>query len=48
MLQGKVEFSKHGSKRDFKGFVKLTKDPKGEEVGVNNMIYRGSVVKFCD
>ena len=48
MLNGKVEFTKHSKNRDFKGFLKMNKDPKGEDVNIENMIYRGSVLKYTE
>lgn len=31
----------------FKGFIKLSKDPKGEEIDNSNMLFRGSILRNC-
>ena len=43
-----MDFSKHSKKRDFKGFLKMSKDPKGEDVSVDNFIYRGSTLRYSE
>ncbi|KAL4479077.1 hypothetical protein ABPG73_022195 [Tetrahymena malaccensis] len=47
ILNGKLEYSSLKLKDGFKGFIKLSKDPKGEEIDNYNVIYRGSVLRNC-
>jgi len=47
ILNGKIRFTSQ-KRQEFKGFISLNKDPKGEDVGVENMIYRGSIVKYSE
>ncbi|KAL4496221.1 hypothetical protein ABPG72_012958 [Tetrahymena utriculariae] len=47
ILNGKLEYSSLKLKDGFKGFIKLSKDPKGEEIDNNNVIYRGSILRNC-
>ena len=43
MLYGKIEYNRNISNERFKGFIKLKKDPKGEEISDINLIYREEV-----
>lgn len=40
MLNGKMEYNKNSHFNNFKGFIKLKKDPKGEELNNKNLMYR--------
>lgn len=43
MLYGKIEYNRNIPHESFKGFIKLKKDPKGEELSDINLIYREEV-----
>ena len=44
ILNGKIEFMKNTSKMEFKGFIKLKKDPKGEELLMDNVLLHGDSI----
>lgn len=47
ILNGKIEYPKSYETKEFKGFIKMQKDPKGVEFEKNNMISRGSTLRNC-
>ena len=47
VLNGKIEYSSIKRNIQFKGFIKLAKDPKGEELDASNLLFRGSILRNC-
>ena len=48
-LTGKLEyFPPNRSEKLFEGYIKLTNDPKGQNICFENLILRGSVIKYSD
>jgi len=48
LLSGKVEFNRISKCKEFNGFIKMRKDPKGEPLGINNLLFRGSHLVSSD
>ena len=47
MLVVKIEYdSPHSNINSFEGFMKLKKDPKGENIDINNIIIRGTKLEY--
>jgi hypothetical protein len=46
ILTGKIEYEPpNSSVTHFSGYIRLKKDPRAEQIGIENMILRGSVLK---
>jgi hypothetical protein len=48
MLNGYIEFSKPRIFEKFKAYIKLDKDPLGFVARYDNLILRGSTLRYCD
>lgn len=47
VLNGKIEYSSFKFKDGFNGYIKMSKDPKGEEINNSNLFFRGSILRNC-
>lgn len=48
-MTGKIEYSApNKNTREFKGFLKLTKDPNVNNLTIDNFIPRGSILRKAD
>ncbi|EAR93104.2 adenylate/guanylate cyclase domain protein (macronuclear) [Tetrahymena thermophila SB210] len=48
LLSGRIEYTKQSRRKEFSGFLKMNKDPKGENLDCRNIIYRGSKLVFSE
>ncbi len=47
-LTGRVEYLIEHKNNEIRGFLKLKKNPKRENIDKKNLIYRGSKIKYTD
>ncbi len=48
ILSGKIEYTRQSKSKSFEGFIKMSKDPKGENLDSKNIIFRGSKLYYSD
>ncbi|EGR30375.1 hypothetical protein IMG5_133420 [Ichthyophthirius multifiliis] len=48
ILSGKIEYTRQSKNKSFEGFIKMSKDPKGENLDSKNIIFRGSKLYYSD
>lgn len=48
LLGGKIEYTRQTKRKEFSGFLKMNKDPKGENLDNKNIIFRGSKLVFSE
>jgi len=47
-LNGKIKYNSNFTFDNFQGYIKLSKDPKGENLNSNNVLLAGQKLDFCD